>query len=121
MSSPDPTYNATEIIFENFRFSDLTHAFILANGAAMPDTGADRFFSVQPEMIELNAGTFSNPGGGLVSRWYGFGTAKQRWRLGALVIMATTNFAITRHKCYIISWSGQTCAFFLIPHCGIKT
>jgi hypothetical protein len=32
----------------------------------MPDTSADRFFSVQPEMIELNAGTFSNPGGRLV-------------------------------------------------------
>jgi len=66
MAAPILTYNATEIIFENCSFSNLTHTFILANSAAMPDTSADRFFSVQPEMIELNAGTFSNPGGGLV-------------------------------------------------------
>ncbi|MEO6229718.1 MAG: SNF2-related protein [Ferruginibacter sp.] len=66
MASPILTYNATEIIFENCVFSNLSPAFILAHSAAVPDTGADRFFSVQPEMIELNAGTFSNPGGGLV-------------------------------------------------------
>ena len=66
MAAPILTYNATETIFENCLFSNLTHAFILAHSAAMPDTSADRFFSVQPDMIELNAGTFSNPGGGLV-------------------------------------------------------
>jgi SNF2 family DNA or RNA helicase len=65
MASPILTYNATEIIFENFQFQNLTPAFILANSAAMPDTGADRFFAVQPDMIDINTGTFSNPGGGV--------------------------------------------------------
>ncbi|CAN5378477.1 hypothetical protein BH11BAC3_BH11BAC3_01980 [soil metagenome] len=78
MAPPILTYNETEIIFENCVFSNLTHAFILAHSATMPDTGADRFFSVQPEMIELNAGTFSNPGGGLVFPpiWVRFSKAK---------------------------------------------
>jgi SNF2 family DNA or RNA helicase len=65
MAVPFLTYTATEILFENFSISNLTHAFLLAHSSALPDTGADRFFSVHPEMIELNAGTFSNPGGGL--------------------------------------------------------
>ncbi|CAN5326322.1 hypothetical protein BH11BAC5_BH11BAC5_12460 [soil metagenome] len=66
MASPILTYNASEIIFENCLFSNITPAFILANSASMPDTGSDRFFSVQPDMIDINTGTFSNPGGGLV-------------------------------------------------------
>ena len=66
MASPILTYNSTEIIFENFQFSNCTQAFILANSAAMPDTGSGRFFAVHPYMIELNVGSFTNPGGGLV-------------------------------------------------------
>ena len=66
MAAPVLTYNATEIIFENCLFSTITPAFILANSTTMPDTGAGRFFSVRPDMIEINTGTFSNPGGGLV-------------------------------------------------------
>ena len=66
MQAAEPTYNTTEIIFENFQFSNLTQAFILANSAAMPDTGSGRFFAVHPDMIGLNVGSFSNPGGGLV-------------------------------------------------------
>ena len=66
MASLILTYNTTEIIFENFQFSNCTHAFILANSTAMPDTGSGRFFTVHPEMIELNVGSFSNPGGGLI-------------------------------------------------------
>ena len=66
MQAAQPTYNTTEIIFENFQFLNCTHVFILANSTAMPDTGSGRFFTVHPEMIELNVGSFSNPGGGLV-------------------------------------------------------
>ena len=66
MQAAQPTYNATEIIFEGFQMPALTHAFILANSTAIPDTGAGRFFAVHPDMIELNVGSFSNPGGGLV-------------------------------------------------------
>jgi SNF2 family DNA or RNA helicase len=66
MTAPILTYNATEIIFENCLFSNVTPAFILANSASMPDTSADRFFLVQPDMIDINTGTFSNPGSGLV-------------------------------------------------------
>lgn len=87
MAAPILTYNATEIIFENCLFSNLSHAFILANSAAMPDTGADRFFSVQPEMIELNAGTFSNPGGGLV-----FPTVWVQYGKGTLALGCGCNF-----------------------------
>ena len=78
MASPILTYNATEIIFENCLFSNITPAFILANSASMPDTGSDRFFSVQPDIIDINTGTFSNPGGGLFFSqvWLQFSKAK---------------------------------------------
>ena len=66
MQGAQPTYNTTEIIFENFQFSNLTQAFILANSTAMPDKGSGRFFAVHPDMIGLNVGSFSNPGGGLI-------------------------------------------------------
>ena len=66
MQAAEPTYNPTEIIFENFQFSNLTQAFILANSTAMPDKGSGRFFAVHPDMIGLNVGSFSNPGGGLI-------------------------------------------------------
>ncbi|MEO6732344.1 MAG: SNF2-related protein [Ferruginibacter sp.] len=66
MQSITPTYNDQATVFENFRFDELTHAFILANSSSMPDTGAVRFFSVQPEIIQINSGSFTNPGGGLV-------------------------------------------------------
>jgi SNF2 family DNA or RNA helicase len=67
MQSAKPTYNPTEIIFENFQFANLTYGFILDNSTAMPDTGTGRFFSVHPDMINLNAGSFSNPGSGVIS------------------------------------------------------
>ncbi|MBC7886865.1 MAG: SNF2 helicase associated domain-containing protein [Ferruginibacter sp.] len=67
MSIPQPaTNNEKETIFEEFRFSALTHSFILANSATMPDSGDSRFFTVHPDMINLNTGSFTNPGGGLV-------------------------------------------------------
>ena len=66
MTAPILTYNATEIIFENCLFSNVTPTFILANSARMPDTDAQRFFLVQPDMIDINTGTFSNPTSGLV-------------------------------------------------------
>ena len=66
MQAAEPTYNPTEIIFENFQFSNLTQAFILANSTAMPDKGSGRYFAVHPDMIGLNVGSFSNPGGGLI-------------------------------------------------------
>jgi len=44
MTAPILTYNATEIIFENCLFSNVTPTFILANSARMPDTDAQRFF-----------------------------------------------------------------------------
>lgn len=66
MLAPFLTYNDSGIIFENFRFADLTPAFILAHSAALPDTGSPRFFTVQPDIIQVNLGSFSNPGGGLV-------------------------------------------------------
>jgi len=37
MQAAQPTYNSTEIIFENFQFSNYTQAFILANSADMPE------------------------------------------------------------------------------------
>ena len=91
MASPILTYNATEIIFENFQFSNLTPAFILANSAAMPDTGADRFFAVQPDMIDINTGTFSNPGGGVV-----FPPVWVQYSKGSLTLGCSCNYG--NHK-----------------------
>jgi hypothetical protein len=96
MAAPILTYNATEIIFENCLFSNLSHAFILANSAAMPDTSADRFFSVQPEMIELNAGTFSNPSGRLVFQRSRCGTPFSFVQVAFLAMLIL--FDITRNK-----------------------
>jgi len=94
IAAPILTYNATEIIFENCLFSNLSHAFILANSAAMPDTSADRFFSVQPEMIELNAGTFSNPAGRLVFQGCRCGTPS--WFVQIAFMAMLILFDITR-------------------------
>ena len=49
-----------EIIFNNFNFSLLTHSFILANSAAMPDSGASNFFMLQPASITINLCNFTN-------------------------------------------------------------
>ena len=86
MQATQPTYNTTEIIFEGFQIAALTNAFILANSAAMPDTGSGRFFTVHPDMIGLNVGSFSNPGGGLV-----FPAVLVQWRNGALVLACGCN------------------------------
>jgi len=91
MAAPFLTYNQTEIIFENCQFSHLSHAFILANSAAMPDTSAERFFLVLPEMIELNVGTFSNPGGGLV-----FPLVSVRYSKATLALGCSCNYG--KHK-----------------------
>ncbi|MCW3089471.1 MAG: helicase [Ferruginibacter sp.] len=66
MPSSSPTYPGKEFIFENFQFSELTHAFILTNSSSLPDTGAARFFTIHPEMIGVNVGSFTNPGGSFV-------------------------------------------------------
>jgi len=42
IAAPGLSYNSTEIIVENRLFSNLTHAFIMANSAAIPYIGADR-------------------------------------------------------------------------------
>ena len=54
-----------EIIFEKFQFQALTHSFILGNSVVLPDSGNSRFFGIYPEMIELNVGSFTNPGSSL--------------------------------------------------------
>jgi SNF2 family DNA or RNA helicase len=52
-----------ELVFEGFRFSTLSPAFIFENSTGLPDTGSARFFGVYPDMIDINVGAFSNPGG----------------------------------------------------------
>ena len=56
------TNTPAEIIFENFLFSGLTPVFIVTNSSSMPDTTDPRFFSIVPATINLNVGTFINPG-----------------------------------------------------------
>ena len=86
MPSTFATYNNQDITFENFRFSDLTHAFILSNSSTLPDTGNPRFFTIHPEMIHLNVGTFTNPGGGIV-----FPTVVVEYRKQQLILSCGCN------------------------------
>ncbi|MEP7142127.1 MAG: SNF2-related protein [Ferruginibacter sp.] len=85
-ASHPPTYNEKEIIFEGFQFEALTHSFILANSRAMPDSSDNRFFTVHPDMIKLNTGAFTNPGGGVV-----FPSVLVQYREGALVMHCECN------------------------------
>ena len=118
MQAAQPTYNATEIIFEGFQIAALTHAFILANSTAMPDTGSGRFFAVHPDMIGLNVGSFSNPGGGLL-----FPPVLVQYKEDKLILACGCNSEgnkLCNHQAQVLYniMVGKTCAFFLIRLCA---
>ena len=81
MAVPQYIHHSREIIFPNFNFSSLTHAFLFANSAGMPDSAARNFFTVQPDVIAINAGSFTNPGTGVA-----FPTVLVQYSEGALVL-----------------------------------
>src|SRR4051812_12803812 len=63
--SPSITFNEEQLIFKGVDFRDITHAFIFSNSSTMPDSGSERFFSIQPQEIRLNEGLFINTGGNI--------------------------------------------------------
>ncbi len=81
MAVPQYIHHSREIIFPNFNFSSLTHAFLFTNSAEMPDSAARNFFSVQPDTIAINAGSFTNPSTGVA-----FPTVLVQYSEGALVL-----------------------------------
>ena len=76
-----------EIIFEKFYFTALTHSFILANSSTMPDSSNGRFFDVLPEIIDLNVGSFINPGGSLT-----FPSVMVQYKREALIMSCTCTY-----------------------------
>lgn len=55
-----PDINTTYLV-KDFKFSDLSTVFILKHSAGPADTTASKFFDLQPDGIEINSASFSDP------------------------------------------------------------
>lgn len=55
-----PDINTTYLV-KDFKFSDLSTVFILKHSAGPADTTASNFFDLQPDGIEINSASFSDP------------------------------------------------------------
>ncbi|MDO9374221.1 MAG: SNF2-related protein [Ferruginibacter sp.] len=53
-----------EVRLEGMNFTSLTTEFILSNSSALPDTGSRHFLTIHPDVIQIDAGSFTNPGTG---------------------------------------------------------
>ena len=51
----------TEYILENINLSDITYSELLKHSSEMIDTSKRNFFDIQPQVLNVNFGLFSNP------------------------------------------------------------
>ena len=51
----------SEYILENITLSDITYAELLKHSSELIDTSKRNFFDIQPQVIQVNFGLFSNP------------------------------------------------------------